>query len=273
MVVYARGGMDVFQLGIRTDFVNLPEVAALGFDYVEIPLDALAALPEVDFRAFVDYVEGQGIRVGACSGMLPDDLPITGPSVSATALHGYLKHAFARAQRLGAKVVALDGAHARAVPADGDFPFAWRQLGNFLRLMQGHAHECGIIAALEPLRKADCSLLNLVSEATLIAGLLQLSNIAVCANSGCMGMASEPLSVLRRAAPLLRHVHVENALTRALPRPGDGEDYARLVATLEDIGYAGGVTLTGTITERFAQEASIALACFREQGTGSGEQV
>ena len=263
----------MLKLGIRTDFVNLPEVAALGFDYVEIPLNALAALPETDYAAFLEYVEGNRIPVTACSDLLPDDLPITGESVNATALHGYLKHALGRAQRLGVKVVALDGAKSRSVALDGDFPFAWRQLGNFLRLMQGHAHECGIIAALEPLRKADCSLLNLVSEATLIAGLLQLSNIAVCANSGCMGMASEPPSVLRRAAPLLRHVHVENALTRALPRPGDGEDYARLVETLEDIGYAGGVTLTGTITERFAQEASIALACFREQGTGSGEQV
>ena len=240
---------------------------------MELPLEALAALPESDFAELADYVEGRGIRVAACNRMLPDDLPVTGPSVSATALHGYLNHAFARARRLGVKLIALDGAASRDVPQDGDSPFAWRQLGNFLRLCQGHAKEAGITVALEPLRKADCSLMNLVSEATLIAGLLQLSNIAVCANSGCMGMASEPLSVLRRAAPLLRHVHVENALTRALPRPGDGEDYARLVETLEDIGYAGGVTLTGTITERFAQEASIALACFRKQATGSGEQV
>ena len=37
------------RLGIRTDFVNLPEAAALGFDYVEIPLNALAALPEANF--------------------------------------------------------------------------------------------------------------------------------------------------------------------------------------------------------------------------------
>ena len=114
------------KLGIRTDFVNLPEVAALGCDYVEIPLNALAALPEGDFSDFVDYVEGNGIPVLACGDMLPDDLPITGPDVSATALHGYLKHALGRAQRLGMKVAALDGAKSRSVPLDGDFPFAWR---------------------------------------------------------------------------------------------------------------------------------------------------
>ena len=59
------------KLGIRTDFVNLPEVARLGFDYVEIPLNALADLPESDYEAFVDYAEASGIRVDACSDMLP----------------------------------------------------------------------------------------------------------------------------------------------------------------------------------------------------------
>ncbi len=251
------------RLGIRTDFVNLPEAAALGFDYVEIPLNALAALPEADFNEFVDYAEGNGIRVAACGDMLPEDLPVTGPDVSASALRGYLKHALGRAQRLGVKVIALDGAKSRSAPLDGDFPFAWRQLGNFLRLLQGHARDCGVTVALEPLRKADCNLLNLVSEATLIAGLLQLDHIAVAAHSGHMAMASEPLSSLRRAAPLLKHVYIENALTRALPREGDGEDYGKLLETLADIGYDGGVTLSGAITETFAEDAAEALKYIR----------
>ena len=254
------------KLGIRTDFVNLPEVAALGCDYVEIPLNALAALPEGDFSDFVDYVEGNGIPVLACGDMLPDDLPITGPDVSATALHGYLKHALGRAQRLGMKVAALDGAKSRSVPLDGDFPFAWRQLGNFLRLLQGHARDAGIAVALEPLRKADCNLLNLVSEATLIAGLLQLENIAVAAHFGHMAMASEPLSALRKAAPLLKHVYIENALTRALPRPGDGEDYGRMLETLSDIDYGGGITLCGSITDTFIEDARTALQYIRQLG-------
>ena len=250
-------------IGICTDFVNLPEVATLGYDYVELPLSGLAALPEGDFKELAEYVDGCGIRVAACNRMLPDDLPITGPAVNATALHGYLSHALGRARRLGVKVVALDAAQSRSVPSDGDFPFAWRQLGNFLRLCQGHARDCGVTVALEPLRKADCSLLNLVSEATLIAGLLQLDNVAVAAHWGHMSMASEPMSVLWKAGPLLRHVHVENALNRRLPAPGDGEDYARLLSLLPDMGYAGGVSLCGGITDSFVAEAGAALEYMR----------
>lgn len=252
------------RIGICTDFVNLPDVAALGFDYVELSLCELAALPEQDFIELSEYIDAADIRVEACRDMLPADLPITGPGVNATALHGYLSHALGRARRLGVKVVALDAATSRHVEGDGDFPFAWRQLGNFLRLSQGHARECGMQIALEPLRKADCSLLNLVSEATLIAGLLQLSNVGVAAHWGHMSMASEPISVLWKAAPLLRHVHLENALNRHLPAPGDGEDYGRLLSLLSDMNYAGGVSLCGEIEESFARDAAKAVEYIRE---------
>ena len=253
----------MFSIGIRTDFVNLPEAASLGFDYVELPLTALAALTEAEFSEFVDYVEGAGVNVMACGDMLPDDLPVTGPGVNATALHGYLKHALNRARRLGVRVVTLDAAKSRDVPPDADFAFAWRQLGNFLRLVQGHAKESGVTVALEPLRKGDCRLMNLVSEATLICGLLQLSNVAVAAHWGAMSMASEPMSALRQAAPLLRHVHLENALTRRLPRAGDGEDYGRMLSVLSDIGYEGGVSLRGAIGDNFSVDAAEALEHIR----------
>lgn len=256
----------MFSIGICTDFINLPEVAKLGFDYVELSLAELAALPEADFATLADWTDAAGLRLYACRDMLPGDLPITGPGVNATALHGYLRHALGRARRLGARVVVLDAAKSRAVSEDGDFPFAWRQLGNFLRLCQGHAKECGIAVCLEPLRKADCSLLNLVSEATLIAGLLQLNNIAVAAHWGHMSMASEPMNALWRAAPLLGHVHLENALTRRLPAPGDGEDYARMLSPLNTMGYAGGISLCGTISEAFVNEAAAALEHIRALG-------
>ena len=250
-------------IGICTDFVNLPEVTALGFDYVELSLREVAGLGASDFAELAEYIDAAGIDVYACRDMLPEDLPVTGPGVNASALHGYLKHALGRAHRLGAKIVALDAAKSRAVPGDGDYPFAWRQLGNFLRLCQGHARDYGVTVCLEPLRKADCSLLNLVSEATLIAGLLQLSNIAVAAHWGHMSMASEPMDALWKAAPLLRHIHLENALNRRLPAPGDGEDYARMLSPLNVMGYSGGVSLCGTITETFVQDAAVAVEYVR----------
>ena len=251
-------------IGIATDFENLPEVQALGYDFVEVPLCALAALPDDDFEEFAGWCEGAGVRVQAVNRILPEELPIVGPAVRAPALHDYLTRAFGRCRRLRVRVAVLDAPASRAVPSGFDTPMAWRQLGNFLRLCQGHARECGLVVAVEPLRKADCNLLNLVSEATLMAGLLQLGNVGVAANTGSMGMAAEPLSALRRTGSTLCHVHVENALTRRMPREGDGEDYFNLMRTLKQIGYAGGVSVCSQASGDFALDARAALLCLSQ---------
>lgn len=251
-------------IGLYTDFYNLPDAAALGCDFLEIPLDALAALSEAEFREFADYAKAAGLNIAAASRMLPDRLPVVGPGVSATALHGYLQQAFGRAARLGVKLVVLDAPASRHVPEGTNFSFAWRQLGNFLRIAQGHAKERGLTIALEPIRQQDCNLLNLVSEAVLITGLLQLENVAAAAHWGHMAMASEPLSDLRRAAHVLCHVHLENALTRRLPRPGDGEDYARLLRQLALIDYKGGVCLCGSWEGDFKTAAGAAVDYVKE---------
>ena len=251
-------------IGLYTDFYNLPDAAALGCDFLEIPLDALTALTEAEFREFEAYARAAKLNLRAASHMLPPGLPVTGPGVSATALHAYLQQAFGRAARLGVQLVVLDAPASRHVPEDTDFPFAWRQLGNFLRLAQSHAKEQGLTIALEPIRKQDCNLLNLVSEAVLITGLLQLENVAAAAHWGHMTMVSEPLSDLRRAAASLRHVHLENALTRRLPHPGDGEDYARLLRQLALMDYRGGVCLCGGWEGDFKAAARTAVGYVKE---------
>lgn len=251
-------------IGICTDFGNLPEAYEAGFDFMEIPLRDLAALPESDYREFVDYIEAADISIAACYDMLPDDLPITGPGVSAGLLHEYLSRAFARASRLGIKVISMDGAKSRAVAGDADFSFAWRQFGNFLRLVQGHANEANLAIAIEPIRKSECNLLNLVSEATLMASLLQLGNVGVLANMGSMAMASEPLSTLRRAAPVLQHVHIQGALRKGLPAENDGEDYAKTFRMLAEINYTGGVSIRSQAIGDFPSEAAAALECLKK---------
>lgn len=251
-------------IGICTDFANLPDAHALGYDFVEIPLNALAELSDAWFDEFAAWCAGSGVRVQAVNRMLPEGMNIVGPDVRAPELHAYLSRAFGRCRRLKVRVVTLDAAIARAVPEDYDYPMAWRQLGNFLRLCQGHARECGLVIAAEPLRKTDCNLMNLVSEATLLSGLLQLNNVGVAANTGAMAMAAEPVTALTRTGTSLCHVHVEHPLTRRMPREGDGEDYFRLMRVLKKQGYAGGVSVLYDKAADFTAEARSALICLRE---------
>ena len=248
-------------IGIRTAFEDLPAALALGFDYMEISISELEALPQTDFEDFCAYADEVSLPLRVGCDMLPKGMPVTGAGVSSRTLHGYLTTAFARAKRLGISQIVFDAPKARSVPSDGDFPTAWRQLGNFLRLCQSEAFHADLTVLIEPIRKADCDLLNLVSEATLMNALLQLDHVAVMANLGHMAMTSEPLQSLRRAMPYLEHIHIEGALDRSLKSAAD-PSYARMLRSLTDIGYRGGVTLVGE-TEDFERDAKQALKALR----------
>ena len=174
--------------------------------------------------------------------MLPGDLRVTGPDVSAQAQHEYLRSAFGRAQALGAELIVFDAAAARNVPAGFDFLLARRQLGNFMRILQGHAADANLRIAVRNYRRAECNLINTISEAALLSALLMLDRIGVAADTVQMALSSEPLDSIERA--------------------GDGEDYPRILGLLQELSYGGRISCVCRDDFSF-QEAAAALECLR----------
>lgn len=252
----------MISIGLRTPFEFVPEAARLGFDYLELPLARIAALTDSEFRELAAYLEAAEIRVEAMYDMLPGDLRVNGGDVRARLQHEYLERAFARAARLGARIIAFDAPQSRNVPAVFDFAMARRQTGNFLRIVQGHAAALGLCVAIQNYRHAECNLINTVSEAALMAALLQLSQVGVLADTVQMAYAAEPLEALARCGSSLMHVHTGSPLTRSLPGKGDGEDYAKLFRTLNRQGYQGRVSAVAH-GEYTAGDAAAALECLR----------
>jgi len=252
----------LIRIGLRTDFDFVPDAAQLGFDYLELPLNRVAALSDDEFDELAIYIEALGLRVEAMYAMLPDALRLTGSDVQARQQHEYLDYAFERAARLGARVIAFDAAASRNVPPGTDFALARRQVGNFLRIVQGHAAPLELRVAVQNLRHAECNLINTVSEAALMAALLQLGNVGVLADTVHMAFAGEPADAIGRCGSSLMHVHTGCALTRSLPRAGDGEDYPRLFRILMRNGFSGGVSAV-TSGECTVSGAAEALACLR----------
>ena len=235
--------MNPTRLGVCAPIDHILDVEQYGFDFLEGNLSELALLPEISFRRIYALVKESAIRVEAFNCMLPRELNVTGRNVNAAQLHSYLDFSFERAKRLGAEVLSFASAGARQVPDGWPFDVAWRQLTNFLRMLERHATNYDLTIAIEPLCRGECNLLSTVSEATLLCSILQLNHIRVLAGTYHMAMEHEPLVSLRQAGPLLAHVHTANALGRAFPKPGDGEDYAALFRALGEAKYAGRVSI------------------------------
>ena len=232
----------MIKIGICTDIANIGIVEKIGYDYLETSLAGLAAMSEQDYAAALAKAANAGIKVEACNGMLPAEVRVTGPDVSAQKIHDYLELAFSRASKLGVEVVVFGSAGARNVPEGFDIAQAWRQISNFLRLAQTHAQKYNITIAIEPLRRGESNIINLVSEAVALSSLLQLANVKALGDTYHMAMCSEPLSALTMAGDLLAHVHTANALGRILPKEGDGENYMGIFKALRAGGYDGRIS-------------------------------
>ncbi|MBE5791388.1 MAG: sugar phosphate isomerase/epimerase [Clostridiales bacterium] len=255
----------MIRLGICTDVTNINEIAEIGFDYLEFNLAKLYAMTEEEFASVCALVDAAPIKVEACNCMLPGDIKVVGENVNAQAIHDYLDKAFARARRLGVKVVVFGSGNSRRVPDGFDTAVAWRQIGNYLRLVERHAMENDITVVIEPLRAGECNIMNFVSEATLMASLIQMPHIAVLADTYHMALGSEPLSALTMAGGLLKHVHIANAIGRKFPKEGDGERYADIFETLKEMGYEGRVSVEAGCDDfsRDAREAFKVLSALR----------
>ena len=261
----------MIRIGLKTPLDAVPEIAGVGFDCLELPLRDVAALSEDEFAELTEYLAYLNVRVGAVSDLIPDGLRVNGPAVSAQAQHHYLSLAFARANALGADIAAFDAPKARAVPAGFDFALARRQTGNFLRIAQGHAAQAKLHIAVMNYRRAECNLINTISEAALMAALLQLENVGVLADTVQMALASESLDAVERAGSSLMYVHAGCALKRTLPKDGDGEDYEKLMELLTRTGYDGAVSCVceGEITAESARAALARMTRARDKAVSN----
>lgn len=250
--------MEAFRFGICAEPMQLAQAARAGYDYVELDLNQVLALDEAGYREMVSQMERFGVYAEVVHAPLRAGAAIVGEGVSAQALHAQLEKSFALARMLGAELVLFDCAASRMLPRGFDPAMAWRQLGNFIRILQAHAADNDLKVALLPLRRSSADLMNYVTEATLISAMLRLDRVGVAASSYNMAMEAESLPQLRRTGSLLWHMRVSNVLGNRPPRSGDGEDYAALFASLREMGYGDRVTMEAPCPDFDAHAAALA---------------
>jgi len=251
------------KLGVCTSFANVEIAANAGFEYIECALSSLAAMPEEEYQALLEKSASFPIPVLKCNGFLPATVPVSGPGHDTEQLKAYLEKALSRAHALGIKTAVFGSGGARKVPEGWTHFRAWQQIADFLRLANEYAEKYDINIAIEPLRRKECNILNLVSEGMAMSALVDQPRIGVLGDTFHMLSCHEPWSNLTDAGDRLWHIHISHTLPdlsgRIYPKNGDGEDYAALFAALNEMGYEGRITMEAPC-RNFEVEAGEALA-------------
>ncbi len=233
----------MLRLGICDKPCNIDIIADAGFDYLEIGMAWLSQLSEERYQEALAQVRASRINVEACNGMVPADIKLTGPDVDEAVIREYLDRAFARVTEIGARVIVFGSSFARNVPEGFEHSKAWRQIVDFLKIASEYAVKFDVDVVIEPLRRFETNIINLVSEATILASILQLPRIGVLGDTYHMVASSEPYSAFSHAGNLLRHVHICNSATRRYPIEGDNGDYEEVFRELKKCGYTGRVSI------------------------------
>jgi D-psicose/D-tagatose/L-ribulose 3-epimerase len=234
----------------RLEGTAIEEVEAAGFEFAEIGLRNAVALTDAEFDQLVARVQALGLPVLAAINFLPPELKVVGPEVDKAKQDEYLAKAFARAQRLGIKVVVFGSGKSRT-PPEGFAPGeAHKQLVEFGKRAARLAQKHKIVIGIEPLGAAEAGTINKVEEAVDLARKVSHPAFGLTVDYYHLTQAGEAPAVLLKARKRLYHVRIANPAGRAFPLAASEADYAAFYEVLKKIGYRGGIGIearTGTV--------------------------
>lgn len=236
-----------------------------GYDYIELSLAHVAALPEGDFSALRQRLESSGLPCEACNNFYPRSVRLTGPEVSWPTIEAYTHHALGRAAALGVEVVVFGSSAAKNVPAGFPYYRAWQQIAAVLRLAAGIAAPLGLTIVIEPINRQESNIVNSVAEALALMRRVKLPVIQVLADYYHLALEQEDPAILLEAGPDLRHIHFARVEGRTYPseaEPGMVAFFRSLAAA----GYDGRVSVEG-FSDHFDEDAARALALLKKLAT------
>ena len=236
-------------------------LAALGFDYLELSLRDLAALPEAAVADLGARLQRAGLPCEACNNFFPPGIRLTGPAADLPAALGYARGALARAARLGVMVVVFGSAGARNVPEGFSPEKARAQLRTLLVALGPVAEEHGLTIVIEPLHRGESNILNTVAEGWRMAQEVAHPRVRLLADAYHMRQENQDPAILRQVGPIA-HVHVAQRAERVFPSGDDGT-LAGFFAQLRATGYAQRCSIEA-YTRDFSADAARGLRACRE---------
>jgi len=232
------------RFGLCIDLGSIAAAEKAGFDYVEPPVaNLLPDKPDQDFAPVAQAAKDSSLKPEAFNCFIPGSMKITGPEANLNALRQYVGVAAARAAALGGKVIVFGSGGARSVPDGFPADKAMAQVDAFLNAIAPIAEEAGIIIVIEPLRKAECNIINFVKEGLALARKANKPSIRALADLYHVGQGNEPYENTAAAGPMLAHVHIAHPVHRKCPMPGDGFDYKPFFRALKQAKYDTRISL------------------------------
>lgn len=244
----------------------IEDLAAFGYDYVELPTAQMMALDADALDALKQRLKRANIPCETSNNFFPTTMRLTGPDVDMDAIMDYVRRALTLDEELGVQYLVFGSGPAKNVPDGFPMDVGYQQVVALLKRVGSVAREHGVTIVIEPLRKAECNLINTFAEGVQLAKDVDDPNVRVLVDFYHLTEEHEPVQhLLDDGRDYLRHVHFANPTGRVFPDKADEADYAPFIAALKELDYDLHVSCEAYAPNGFRQAAPIARCFFAQQ--------
>ena len=237
------------------------QVAAAGFDYIEPPVNHIAAMTEEAFSACMGELQAAGIPAPSFNLLFPRDLALLAEETRDEQIAEYLHGALARVQRMGGKVVVFGSGKSRNRPDNMSYGRAFRRLIEVTRLTGEIADQYDVTIVIEPLNRGESNMINSVAEGACLAAAVDHPRVQVLADYYHIAMEHEPVSDIERVTGIA-HAHIATLEGRRVPTQAD-DGFTQMFASMKRTGYQGLLSVEGK-TDDLAQDGPVSIRLLKK---------
>ena len=251
-------GPDILKLAAET-----------GFDYVEMPLAALADLNGEDFSYVKRKLADAGIKCESLNVFFPAKVRLTGNERNEATILEYIDRACARAGEIGAEVIVFGSGGAKNVPEGFSHDTAFEQIVWAMKMVSGPAARHGLTIAIEALNSREANIILSLADADRLMRAAGCPNIKILLDYYHYMIESDSDDVLRG---LLRegkivHAHYAEFADRTYPALDKITPEAEAIfKILRDEGYGARCSIEARLLNPDAPRAEMeaGLAALRK---------
>ena len=249
------------KIGFCAKLDRINEVAAAGFDYIELPVNAAAAWTDEEFEANLALAKAAPIPAPAFNLLFPKEMELLRPETSDQDIAAYLRKALGRVKALGGKTVVFGSGKSRFRPGDLPYDEAFRRLTEVTRLAGEIAAEFGITVVIEPLNRGETNMINSVAEGACLRAAVNHPSVQLLADYYHIAVEHQPPEDLERLGGIA-HCHIATETGRLAPLEAE-EGFRTLFSAMKRTGYAGLVSVEGKCAD-LAKDGPVSAALLRK---------
>lgn len=225
--------------GVGTGIINYDLLEELGFDYIELPGNQIAALTEEEFIRVKQKIVLGRVKCCGFNAALPEEIVLCGTGFDLEQAKVYAQILCKRGNELGITAIGIGSPKSRKFQKGDDLKKTWNEVETFMSMFADVAVQYNIIVMYESLNKTESIFGLKIREGVELVKRINKKNLKVVFDIYHMYIENESAEELLYALPYVQHVHIAErvGIERRYPSEALYQYYKTMIAYTMKSGY------------------------------------